>query len=262
MSWNKLIPRSVVVIALLVMAQVHGEGVVSHGDTATPLPKPRVIVFDVNETLLDLVGLKRSVGEALGGREDLLPLWFSTMLHYSLVETLSGNYHGFGEIGVAALMMVAEKEGIDLSYDEAKTAIVTPLRSLPPHPDVKSGLATLAKDGYRIVSLTNSSAAGVETQFKNAGLTHFFEKRYTVESIKKFKPHPETYQMVLEDLGVKPEDVLMVAAHAWDLAGAKHVGLQTAFVARPGATLYPNVERPDYVVNNLTELVDILQAQD
>ena len=232
MTRKSLLHWSVAALALLVMARVYAEDVNAHPDREKPMLKPSVIIFDVNETLLDLAALKSSVGEVLDGREDLLPLWFSTMLHYSLVETLSDNYHGFGEIGTAALMMVAEKQGI------------------------------LAKDGYRIVSLTNSSAAGVETQFKNAGLTHFFEKRYTIESIKKYKPHPETYQMVLDDLGVKPEEVLMVAAHAWDLAGAKNVGLQTAFIARPGATLYPNVERPDYVVNNLTELVGILQAQD
>ena len=52
----------------------------------------------------------------------------------------------------------------------------------------------------------------------------------------------------------------MVAAHAWDLAGAKHVGLQTAFVVRPGKTLYPNVARPDYVVNDLLELEKVLQT--
>ncbi|WP_372717943.1 haloacid dehalogenase type II [Novipirellula sp.] len=223
------------------------------------MPRPKVIIFDVNETLLDLAPLKTSVGKALGGREDLLPLWFSTMLHYSLVETLSGEYHSFGEIGTAALMMVAKTQGIDLQYDQAKAAIVTPLRSLPPHPDVVAGLQTLKTDGYQIVSLTNSSNVGVATQFQNAGLTKFFEKRYSVESIKKYKPHPDTYRMVLADLDVAPEDVLMVAAHAWDLAGAKNVGLQTAFIARPGKALYPNVARPDYVVSDLQELVDVLQ---
>ena len=96
---------------------------------------------------------------------------------------------------------------------------------------------------------------GVETQFKNAGLTHFFEKRYTVESTRKFKPHPDTYRFVLKDLDVEPDEVLMVAAHAWDLAGAKNVGLQTAFIARPGKALYPNVAAPDYVVSDLSELV-------
>ncbi|QDV25758.1 haloacid dehalogenase type II [Aureliella helgolandensis] len=223
------------------------------------LPTPQVLIFDVNETLLDLAPLRASVGKALDGREDLLPLWFVTMLHYSLVETLSGEYHSFGEIGTAALMMVAETKGIELTYDEAKEAIVTPLRSLPPHPDVVAGLKALKDDGYRIVSLTNSSAIGVETQFRNAGLIDLFEKRYSVDSVKKFKPHPETYRFVLDDLGVQPEQVLMVAAHAWDLAGAKNVGLQTAFVARPGKTLYPNVAKPDYVVNDLLALETVLK---
>tara|TARA_R110002072_G_scaffold273413_2_gene434313 strand:+ start:47246 stop:48052 length:807 start_codon:yes stop_codon:yes gene_type:complete len=225
-------------------------------------PRPKVIIFDVNETLLDLTPLKTSVGKALNGREDLLPLWFSTMLHYSLVETLSDNYHSFGEIGTAALMMVAETQGIELLHEDAREAIVTPLRSLPPHPDVIAGLKALNEDGFRIVSLTNSSAVGVETQFKNAGLTDVFEKRYTIETVRKYKPHPDTYRMVLSDLGVQPAEVLMVAAHAWDLAGARNVGLQTAFVRRPGKTLYPNVARPDYVVSDLAELVKLLRRDE
>ncbi|MDZ4848424.1 MAG: HAD-IA family hydrolase, partial [Pirellulaceae bacterium] len=140
----------------------------------------------------------------------MLPLWFPTMVHYSLVETLSGHYHDFGEIGTAALMMVAETHGIELSRDNATAAIVDPLRSLPPHSDVVAGLRALKQDGFRIVCLTNSSSKGVEAQFKNADLTRYFEKRYSVDSIRKYKPHPDTYRMVLNDLGIKPEDALMV----------------------------------------------------
>jgi 2-haloacid dehalogenase len=220
--------------------------------------RPKIIVFDVNETLLDLAPLKSSVGKALDGREDLLPLWFSTMLHYSLVETLSGEYHDFGEIGTAALMMVAQREGIELDRETARAAIVTPLRSLPAHADVREGLQRLSEQGYRLVSLTNSSKIGVETQLKNAGLTDLFEKRYSIDAIKKYKPHEDTYRMVLDDLGVQPGEVLMVAAHAWDLAGAKNVGLQTAFVQRPGTTLYPNVHRPDVVVDDLNQLAQLM----
>ncbi|MCG8422548.1 MAG: haloacid dehalogenase type II [Proteobacteria bacterium] len=220
--------------------------------------KPKLLIFDVNETLLDMQPLRASVGKALGGREELLPLWFSTMLHYSLVETLTDNYHAFGEIGTAALMMVADTRGIALDYEQAKAAIVTPLRSLPPHPDVVQGLRTLEESGFRLVSLTNSSHKGVETQFKNAGLTDFFEKRYSVEDIKKYKPHPATYRLVVDDLDVKPEEALMVAAHAWDLAGAKNAGLRTAFITRPGKPLYPNVDKPDFVVKDLQDLVNAL----
>lgn len=231
-------------------------------DKEITMPKPKVLLFDVNETLLDLAPLKISVGIALGGREDLLPLWFSTMLHYSLVETFSGNYHSFEEIGTAALKMVAETQGIELEYQEAKVAVVTPLRSLPPHHDVAVGLKLLSEAGFRIVSLTNSSAEGAETQLRNAGLTDLFEKRFSIESIKKYKPHPDTYRMVIHDLSVRPEEILMVAAHAWDLAGAKNVGLQTAFILRPGTALYPNVAKPDYVMNDLPELVKRLREVD
>lgn len=231
-------------------------------DKEVAMSKPKVIIFDVNETMLDLAPLKISVGKALGGREELLPLWFSTMLHYSLVETLCGNYHSFGEIGTAALMMVAERQGIELKYEDAKSAIVTPLRSLPPHKDVAAALKLLSENGFRLISLTNSSAEGAATQLRNAGLTDLFEKRYSVESVKKYKPHPDTYRMVIDDLGAKPEEVMMVAAHAWDLMGARNVGLQTAFIARPGAPLYPNVAKPDYVLNDLLELVKLLRKAD
>ena len=66
--------------------------------SARELRAPKVIFFDVNETLLDLTAMRSSVGEALGGRDDLLPLWFSTMLHHSLVDSTTGRFHTFGEI--------------------------------------------------------------------------------------------------------------------------------------------------------------------
>ncbi|MGJ8656071.1 MAG: haloacid dehalogenase type II [Akkermansiaceae bacterium] len=244
--------RSATVITAALLTLANGQ--TTTPKTTTMQPTPKVLILDVNETLLDLAPLKTSVGKALGGREDLLPLWFSTMLHYSLVETLSGNYHDFGEIGTAALMMVAKTKGITISKEDATKSIVTPLRSLPAHPDVAAGLKALADKGYIIVSLTNSSSIGVATQLKNAGLTDLVEKRYSVDKLKKYKPHPAPYQMVLDDLGVEAKDVLMVAAHAWDLAGAKNAGLQTAFIHRPGKTLYPNVAKPDLILKDFTEL--------
>jgi 2-haloacid dehalogenase len=222
------------------------------------MPKPTVIIFDVNETLLDLTALKASVGQALGGREDLLPLWFSTMLHYSLVETLTGAYHNFGEIGTAALMMLAQARGIELEQEAAQAAIVTPLHTLPAHAEVAAAMQQLRAQGYRLVALTNTGATGADSQLSNAGLSPYLEKRYSIESVGKYKPDPAPYRMVLEDLGLATAETMMVAAHAWDLAGAKNVGLQTAFVQRPGTMLYPNFARPDYVVKDLQALVAAL----
>ncbi|BBW91130.1 haloacid dehalogenase [Pseudoalteromonas sp. PS1M3] len=201
--------------------------------------KPKVLIFDVNETLLDLTSMRASIGKALGGREDLLPLWFSTMLHNSLVDTVTGDYNDFGQIGVASLAMVANNNNIKITNEQAKTAIVTPLLSLPPHSDVKDGLAKLKAQGYKLVSLTNSSNKGVKTQFENAGLLSYFDARYSIEDIKIYKPDLRAYEWVLKKLNVAPNEAMMIAAHGWDVAGAKQAGLQTTFIARPGKALYP-----------------------
>ena len=226
--------------------------------SARELRAPKVIFFDVNETLLDLTAMRSSVGEALGGRDDLLPLWFSTMLHHSLVDSTTGRFHTFGEIGVASLLMVAEIEGIELTKAKAKTAIVTPLRSLPPHPDVRDGLQALKNKGYKLVSLTNSSNQGVYTQFKNADLLSYFDERLSVEDINLYKPDTRTYEWAIEKMGIAAEDAMLVAAHGWDIAGAKQAGWQAAFIARPGKVLYPLAIAPDTVVSGLDELVSQL----
>src|SRR4051795_2436619 len=99
------------------------------------MARPEVIFFDVNETLLDLTPLRRSVGEALGGRPELAALWFTTLLQYSLVATVADRYRNFDEIGAACLRMVAMNHGVGLDGDAAGRCLA-PMRHLPPHPDV------------------------------------------------------------------------------------------------------------------------------
>ncbi len=221
-------------------------------------PRPKVIFLDVNETLLDLEPLKKSVTKALDGREGMVGLWFSMMLHHSLVDTLTGKYHEFPEIGVATLQMLAESNGIELSKKDAESAIIPVIQNLPPHPDVIEGLKSLKAQGFLLVSLTNSSNAGVKEQFKNAGLLEIVDRRLTVEGIHKFKPDLGVYRWALEQVGVEAGDAMMVAAHGWDIAGAGVAGLQTVFVARPGKVPYPLAEKPDHIVKDIKELAELL----
>jgi len=245
-----------VLVAAVTALSTHG----SAGETES-MPAPEVIIFDVNETLLDMAPLRKSVGHALAGNDELLPQWFSTMLHYSLVETMTGEYHDFGEIGTAALLMVATSRDIELDPAEARQAITGTITRLPAHADVVPTLKALADLGFRVVSLTNSSNAGVAAQFEFAGITDLVERRFSVEDLRVYKPDLRTYRWVLEQLDIEPEQALMVAAHPWDLAGARAAGLQTAFIRRQGTVLYPLAARPDYIVDDLQELVTQLEAR-
>lgn len=216
-----------------------------------PRTRPKVLFFDVNETLLDITVMKKSVGQALANRAELLPIWFTTMLQYSLASTVSKQYNDFDVIGVAALQMVAANNNITLSKEEARKAI-SPIFSLPAHPEVKKSLLRLKNGGFKLVSFTNSSNKGVETQFKNAGLTHYFEEQLSVEDIGKFKPHIDTYNWAAKKLAVEPHECLLVAAHGWDIAGALWANWRAAFVNRPGAQLYPLAPLPEINQENLT----------
>ncbi|WP_223270728.1 haloacid dehalogenase type II [Subsaximicrobium wynnwilliamsii] len=220
--------------------------------------RPKVLFFDVNETLLDLTQVRAQVAQALEGRDDLLALWFTTMLQYSLVMTTSGQYDHFANIGAAALQMVAANNNIDITQAKARETVVNALRGLPAHPEVKAALAQLKSDGYKLVSFTNSSNEAVKKQFESAGLTDYFDERLSVEDIGKFKPSKATYDWAAHKMGVKPSEAMLVAAHGWDVAGASWAGWRAAFVSRPGQQLFPLAAKTEINEPDLQKIAAIL----
>ena len=204
---------------------------------------PRVIVCDVNETLLDVRALEPDF-KAVFGEARLLHDWFATVLLYSEVATLAGPYAEFASIAGAALDMTASARGATLSPGHRRR-ILQGMLELPAHPDVRDGLQTMRDAGLRLVTLTNSAPAAVQQQMTNAGLTAFFERSFSVDAVRRFKPAPEAYRSVAEALGLPADRLRLVAAHAWDIVGALRAGYAAAFVARPGKVLYPLGPKPD-----------------
>ncbi|MEL0644897.1 haloacid dehalogenase type II [Olleya sp. Ti.3.14] len=220
--------------------------------------KPKVLFFDVNETLLDLNIMKKQVGDALGGNQELLSLWFTTMLQYSLVVSASGQYKPFGHIGAAALQMVAANNNIVISEEEARDIVVKSMQNLPPHPEVKDALNTLKTDGYTLVALTNSNDESLKTKIENAGLTQYFDDLLSIESVGKFKPFTDVYNWASNKMNIKPEECMLIAAHGWDVAGALWAGWRAAFVSRPGQQTFPLAPQTEINESDLQKVADIL----
>jgi 2-haloacid dehalogenase len=220
--------------------------------------EPAVYVFDVNETLLDLGGLDGEF-ERVFGDAGVRQAWFGQLVQSALVATVTGAYSDFGTIARAALAMTAARLGVELS-DEDREAVAGRMTRLPPHPEVASALRRLGEGGLRLAALTNSTAAVAGAQLEHAGIADRFEAVLSADAVRRLKPAPEPYRMAAERLGVEPGAVLLVAAHAWDVAGALRAGCRAAFVARPGKVLDPLVEPPELVVADLGELADRLLA--
>lgn len=221
---------------------------------------PRILVFDVNETMLDVNALAPQFARGFGDGK-VVQEWFTTVLLYSQTITIAGPYADFSAIARAALEMTAASRGITLAAAD-RDAILVGLRTLPAHPDVRDALARLQKAGFRMVTLTNSPPAAVEQQLTSAGIATFFERRLSVDSVKKFKPALEVYQIVASELRVPAAQLRLVAAHAWDVFGAMRAGYAAAFVARPGKTLFPLAATPDIVEPDLGRVADRIIAVD
>jgi 2-haloacid dehalogenase len=215
---------------------------------------PRVIVFDVNETLLDLTALDPHF-ELLFGDASVRREWFGQFLQSALVATVTNAYTPFGQIGLSALDMLAARRGRSLT-DEQRQVIRDGMAHLPPHPEVRESLARLRDGGFRLAALTNSTAQVAEAQLANAGIRDHFEQALSADTVHRLKPAPEPYRMAADSLGVPIDQIRMVAAHAWDIAGALRAGGAAAFVARPGMVLDPLVPAPDIIGADLSEVAE------
>ena len=220
----------------------------------------RVQVFDVNETLLDLAAMDPHF-QRIFGDAGVRVTWFNQMIQSALVATVTGVYHQFGAHAMAALEMTASQAGVELADDDKK-AVAAQMRQLPAHAEVADAVRRLRDAGLRLAALTNSTEEVAREQLEHAGLIDAFELVLSADTAGRLKPAPEPYRMAAERLGVTVDQVRLIAAHAWDVAGAARAGCATAFVARPGKVPNPLVARPEIVGADLAEVADAILAVD
>lgn len=217
-----------------------------------------ILVFDVNETLLNLSALDPHF-ERIFGDASLRQRWFEQTVQSALVSVVTDNYADFSRVAQAALEMVAAREGVMLTGDD-KAVILGGVRALPPHPEVKEALGRLQNAGVRLAALTNSTLDAAEVQLEHAELTPYFERILSADSVKRLKPAREVYDHAARELGVPSSQLRLVAAHAWDLSGALRAGYVGAFVARPGKVLDPLALQPDIVGPDLMAVAEQILA--
>ena len=217
---------------------------------------PRVLVFDVNETLLDLTALAPHFERVFGDRA-VLHERFNQVILFAEALTLTGGHHDFADVARAALEMTADARHVRLAPEDAKQ-IIRGMRTLPAHPEVPKALARLKSAGFRMVTLTNSPPAVVDAQMKQANLQEYFERNFSIEEVLRYKPAPQPYRMVAHDMGVGVNRLRMIAAHAWDVGGAMQEGCSAAFVARPGKALFPLFPKPDIIGKDLDEVAEAI----
>jgi 2-haloacid dehalogenase len=222
----------------------------------------KVCMFDQYGTVVDMQkGLTEAVAPYLRakgwkGRPDAFVTWWRrTHFENSMIDALLHREHTpYREIGHRAVAYTLERAGIPYSMDEVRS-LVAEIERLKPFPDVPGALARL-KTRYRIVVLSNGDPDMLEAAKAFHKIP--FDAVISVAAANSFKPHVATYTKAAEIVGVRMDEVLFVANHAFDCIGAKSAGMHTAFIDRRKRPFGITPHQPDIVVPDMASLADAL----
>ena len=215
---------------------------------------PSVIVFDVNETLSDLEPMARRFAD-IGLPAAVAATWFAQVLRDGFALAAAGSSAAFATIADGVLRTMFVNHPPDRDADAAVAHVLEGFSSLHVHPDVPSGVRSLAASGLRLVTLTNGATSVAEALLTNAGVRDQFKRLLSVEDAGHWKPAPEPYAYAARECDVPPAEMLLVAVHPWDIDGAARAGLQTAWIDRSGTAPYPPyLTKPDITVSGVDDL--------
>jgi 2-haloacid dehalogenase len=220
--------------------------------------RPRLILFDVYETLLNMSDVEKRVNNLLGSRHGYM-LWFELLMEYCFVDNCTSQFHDFNSIAKATLKMAAHQLKEKIAEHEIDNTLEL-FKHLIVHEDVQPVLSALHDLDLRIAALTNTPEETVCERMESSGLISYFERVLSAERIRKYKPDKQVYQWAADTLQVSPSEILLVTSHGWDIAGGHNAGMFTAYRMQDRQILYPLTNEPDLQIKNLDQLVNILSA--
>jgi 2-haloacid dehalogenase len=214
----------------------------------------RWVLFDLTGTLVDPSVLAQPLGDS-GAAEELVGAALDDAAAQAMTATLTGVQVDFSVLLGAALRRALALAGKDAA---AADDAVELLAAMPAFLEAPQALERLRGEGLHLGVLTQSTTAGAERVLRFAGLRDRLDVVVGADAAGAFKPDPRPYRAALERTGATAEETCHVTAHWWDVAGAHHAGLRTAWVARRERLLVGTVPAPDVTGRDLAEVAEAI----
>jgi 2-haloacid dehalogenase len=222
----------------------------------------KVCMFDQYGTVVDMQGGLVAIAIPFlkdkgwnGNANSFVTWWRRTHFENSMIDALLHREHTpYREIGHRAVAFVMDRAGIPYTQDDVRY-LVGEIEKLKPFPEVPPALDRL-RTRYRLVVLSNGDPDMLETARRYHKVP--FDRIISVAEANSFKPHVATYTRAAELLGLKPEQILFVANHAFDCIGAKSAGMKTAFIDRRRRPFGETPHQPDLLVPSMKDLAEAI----
>jgi 2-haloacid dehalogenase len=190
-------------------------------------------VFDAYGTLFDVHSAAARLRARLGDPADALSqLWRSKQLEYTWLRALMGRHADFWQVTGEALDFALACTGVDTTWREP---LMQAYLTLDAYPEVPDALRRLRAGGLKTAVLSNGEPRMLEAAARSAGIAELLDAILSVEEVGIFKPHPNVYQLAVDRLAVKPDQIAFQSSNAWDISGAAAFGLRAVWINRLGA---------------------------
>jgi len=216
----------------------------------------RWVLFDLNGTLVDPSVLAQPLGDA-STDEELVEAALDDAIRQAMVVTLTGAQASFRDLLEAGLRRQLALAGH--SEDGLEEALGL-LGCMPAILGAAAALERLRGVGLRLGVLSQSSVEAADQVLRFAGLRDRIELVMSADEAGAFKPDPRPYRMAIERTGAEAGEIVFVAAHWWDVAGAKRAGMRTGWVARRDRVLPASVPEPDVQGPDLPDVAEKVVA--
>src|SRR5262245_22499874 len=211
----------------------------------------RAVLFDLFGTLLSLESVQRKL------RGAAFDAWFERLLHSATSLSLAGEFQPFSALAESTLKTTLAR----LDRDLDPRPILDALKELQAYPDADAAFDRLERERVLIGVLTNGGAEQARKLLEACGLEERLAEIVSVEEVEVYKPHPAVYRHAAERLGVEPRRITLIAAHAWDVVGAKSAGLDAVWIDRLEREWPFPKGKPRRVGHDLVEAAELAVAK-
>jgi 2-haloacid dehalogenase len=248
--------KILILIAGVLVAAPHA-GVLDQAGATRPF---KAIAFDYFVLFNPDSVISEAEREFPGKGRELTNLWRTRQFEYSWLRSITNRYVDFFAVTEDALVYATNSMKLELTPD-SKHRLLDSYLHLAPWPDTVDALQRLRQSGLRVITIANFSPTMLSSNAQNAGLLKYFDALVSTDANHTYKPDPRAYQLGMDRLHLRKQDIVFAAFGGWDAAGAKSFGYPTFWVNRFNQPFEELGIRPDATSTNLDGLLEFVLGQ-
>ena len=216
----------------------------------------KVIIFDAYGTLFDVNSAAENCKNKIGEQwEPFANYWRTTQLEYTWLRNLMDRHEDFWKITEDSLDKSMKVFQIDISM---KNKLLNLYRVLSTFSEVKETLLKLKEKNYKIVILSNGTLSLLKELVNSNNLQNIFDNVLSIEEVKKYKPHPDVYNIPIKKYQIEKKQFAYLSANTWDVSAAGNFGFNSIWVNRNNS-VFDNLDfKPTTEIKNLSDLNNLL----